>query len=337
MCISFKSDLQTLNPYQFTITYTTMSKARGKSTTKQRDRAAKDKADDETLKKSTALAFQVLSSEVSEELLGMTALEMESKLKSVFNLNPCTELIDGAVLDYYVGATYWSKQQGHTAQQLSGFFSVIFTLLEKIRDEKLTLVETFLAFRKMLVGITADLTADLESGGLEFFNADQAKAITKYLHSSLFQHLKLYDLMFRQSQSMEVLSIDLSVEVPPPAEIPFPPPLDEGIEEEIYKEYLSLPTPNLPQSTDDIKPLIETEEAVTPIEVELPQEVKDIFCKLTPEDVKGLVEEVSQEVLQTLQCGVETKIRQYENTMISRINKIHVVMPEKVNEPTTTD
>ena len=33
--------------------------------------------DDETLKKSTALAFQVLSSEVSEELLGMTALEME--------------------------------------------------------------------------------------------------------------------------------------------------------------------------------------------------------------------------------------------------------------------
>ena len=44
--------------------------------------------------------------------------------------------------------------------------------------------------------------------------------------------------------------LQLSVEVPPPAEIPFPPPLDEGIEEEIYKEYLSLPTPNLPVSSN---------------------------------------------------------------------------------------
>ncbi|XP_035826950.1 ciliary-associated calcium-binding coiled-coil protein 1 isoform X2 [Aplysia californica] len=261
----------------------------------------------------------------------MDALEMESKLQQTFQLNPSTDLKDAAVLDYYVGATYWCKQQGYSAQQLSGFFTVAHSSLEKVKDQPDSLVDTFKEFRKMLVGISAEPGPDVESGGLEFFNADQAKSIADYLHSSLFQHFKLYEFMFHHSQSMEIVGSDLSVEVPLPAETPFPPPLDEGISESTYKEFLTIPTPSL-SSTEEGKTAEEEVKPATPIQVELPPEVEDIFNKLTPEDVRSVVEDVSSELLQSLQAGVEQKMRQYENNMLSRINKIHVVLPEPVGE-----
>lgn len=46
-----------------------------------------------------------------------------------------TDLKDAAILDYYVGATYWAKQQDFSAQQLSGFFSVMHILMNKIKGK----------------------------------------------------------------------------------------------------------------------------------------------------------------------------------------------------------
>lgn len=307
-----------------------MSKARGKSNTKGRDRAAKDKTDELANKKQSVLAFAVLSQEASEELLEMDVLSMESKLQELFSLNPVTELRDAAVLDHYVGATWWGKGQGFDPKQLSGFFTIIHNLMEKIKDESLPLVETFKEFRKMLVGIAAETPDGVESGGCEFFSADQARQITDYLHSSLFQHFKLYEFMFSQQQTEEIISNELTLEVPPPASLPFPPPLDEGITEDIVQEYLAIPTPSLTASSDENKPLEDA--PPPPPEVKLPVEVKDLFCKLQPEDVKSVVNEVAAEVLQTLQTGVEGKIRNYEETMLKRINKMTITLPEKTEE-----
>jgi len=303
-----------------------MSKARGKSTTKQRKGPKQDAANEEAAAKRIALGYAVLSKEDSDDLMGMSALEMESKLQSVFQLKPDTDLKEAAILDYYVGATYWCKQQGYNSLQLSGFFTVIHTLLDKIKENKASLVDAFLEYRKMLVGVSADTGPDVDSGGLEFFSADEAKTISDYLHTTLFQHFKLYEFMFSESQTMEIVSSDLSIEVPVPAETPFPPPLDEGISEETYKEFLSIPTPSASENKED-EPKEEAKPA-SPPPVELPPEAKDLFNKLTPEDVKAIVEDVSREMLQNLQVGVENKMRQYENTMLNRINKISVVLPE---------
>merc|ERR1711963_68176 len=150
-----------------------------------------------------------------------------------------------------------------------------------------------------------------ESGGCEFFSADQARQITDYLHSSLFQHFKLYEFMFSQQQTEEIISNELTLEVPPPASLPFPPP-------------------SLTASSDENKPLEDA--PPPPPEVKLPVEVKDLFCKLQPEDVKSVVNEVAAEVLQTLQTGVEGKIRNYEETMLKRINKMTITLPEKTEE-----
>lgn len=304
-----------------------MSKTRGKSTSKSRGGAAKDKTDDEQTRKGSAMAYMFLNKEDSEELLGLDAGQMESKIQIVFGLNPETDLKDAAILDYYVGATYWCKQQHFTAQQLSGFFSVVHQLLDKMKENQPSLVDSFKDFRKMLVGISSEPGPDVESGGLEFFTTAQATRISEYLHTSLFQHFKLFEFMFSQPQAMEIIGNDeqLSVEVPLAADFPFPPPLDEGITEDTHRDFLSIPTPShSEQASGEKEPL---EKPPTPIEVELPPEVKDIFAKLTPEDVRAVVEDVSAEILQNLQSGVDNKLRQYETNVLQRINKIHISLP----------
>ncbi|GFN75318.1 coiled-coil domain-containing protein 189 [Plakobranchus ocellatus] len=287
--------------------------------------------DDETSKKASALAYQVLSKQDSDELLGMSAVEMESKLLEILQLSPTTCLRDAATLDYFVGATYWAKQKDFNSEQLSGFFTVIHSLLQKIKDEQATMVDLLKDFRKNLIGIGAELSPDIESGGMEFFSVDQATAITDFLQSTLLQHYKLYEFMFTQNQWEEIVGSDLSIEVPMPANTPFPPPLDEGILETTYREYMSLPTPSSSESADGEKG-DEESKAESPT-AQLPPEAADLFVKLTPDDVKNIVEEVSKELLENLQIGVESKIRGTENAFLTRINKIHNVLPE-VKDPT---
>ncbi|KAK3764177.1 hypothetical protein RRG08_044106 [Elysia crispata] len=304
-----------------------MSKPRGKSTTKARDRGPKDKTDEETSRRASVLAFQVLSKEDSEELLGMSAVEMENKLLEILQLNPTTCLRDAATLDYFVGAMYWAKQKEFNIEQLSGFFTVVHGLLNKIKDEQATMVDLLKEFRKNLVGIGAELSPEIESGGMEFFSIEQATAITDFLQSTLLQHYKLYEFMFTQNQTEEIVGSDLSVEVPMPANTPFPPPLDEGILETTYREFMSLPTPSASEAHDGDSGEAETK-AESP-SAELPPEAADLFVKLTPEDVKSIIEDVSKELLENLQVGVENKIRGTENAVLAKINKIHNVLSDR--------
>ncbi|RUS79551.1 hypothetical protein EGW08_012681, partial [Elysia chlorotica] len=280
--------------------------------------------DEESTRKANVMAFQVLSKEDSEELLGMSAVEMEKKLLEILQLNPTTCLRDAATLDYFVGAMYWAKQKAFSTEQLSGFFTVVHGLLYKIKDEQATMVDLLKEFRKNLVGIGVELVPEIESGGMEFFSIEQATAITDFLQSTLLQHYKLYELMFSQNQTEEIVGSDLSVEVPMPASTPFPPPLDEGILETTYKEFLSLPTPSVSETKEGDA----TEEEMKADVAELPPEAADLFVKLTPEDVKSIIEDVSKELLENLQLGVESKIRGTENAVLARINKIHNVLPE---------
>ena len=56
------------------------------------------------------------------------------RLKEIFKLdNNETDLREASILDYYTSAVYWGIQQKFTAQQLSGFFSVIYILLDNIK------------------------------------------------------------------------------------------------------------------------------------------------------------------------------------------------------------
>ena len=59
-----------------------------------------------------------------------------SRLREIFNLeNNEIDLKEAAILDYYTSAVYWGIQQKFTAQQVSGFFSVIHTLLDNVKGK----------------------------------------------------------------------------------------------------------------------------------------------------------------------------------------------------------
>lgn len=291
-----------------------MSRNKGKSNIKSRDGESQNNQTEEINKKVFS-PYEIISEPCCDELLRMTADEMEKKLDSQFTLNPTINLKDAATLDYYVGAAYWAKQQGFTPFQLGAFFTLAYQLLQKIKDEKCTMVELFKELHDQLIGIGGDVS-DQRGHGMEFFTVAQGKAITEYLKLSLFQHYKLYKFMLTKPHLEEIMCTNISVEVPLSSETPFPPPLDEGLMENTYNEYFVIPaTSSETQMYDEMK-------LSPPPEVILPADIEDIFAKLSPEDIKAIIQDMATDVLQKLQIGLETKIRSEENAVLTKINKL---------------
>ncbi|KAK7109131.1 ciliary-associated calcium-binding coiled-coil protein 1-like isoform X2 [Littorina saxatilis] len=301
-----------------------MSKPRGKSNTKGKDRHAKDKRE-EAVSNVGAFAFQVLPQDVSKQLLEMDVDDMQRTLCEFLKFTSSqTDLREAAILDYYTSAVWWAKEQGFTDQQLSGFFTAIHILLENIKEKQMKLVDNLTEFKKMLIGIAAEVSPGVPSGGMEFFDPTQAQAISEYIFRSLFQHYRLYEFLFEQSQDEEIIGTDLVVDVAKAASLPFPPPLDEGIEEDKLEAFVKTPPPSPTQESGQES----TEEgsgekaATHSSEIDLEAEV---FTRLTSQDVKEVVESVAAELLGSLQNEVAFKLREKENAILAKINKIHHV------------
>lgn len=264
----------------------------------------------------SALAFKYLSAEHTNELMPLPVLQIQLRLKEIFKLDSNEiDLREASTLDYYTSAIYWGIQKKFTAQQLSGFFSVIYILLDNIKEKQMNMVDNVNELKKMLVGIGLD---DVKSAGLDFFDLNHAKLITEYVYTTLFQHYSLYSFMFSHTQAEEIIGTDLTVEVAKAADVPFPPPLDEGVTEEMHSLYIATPppTPSPEPEEEQPDPAKELEESVTQA---------DLFSQLTPEDVREVIESVAKEMLGSLQNDVAAKLRDKESIIIQRINKIHKV------------
>ncbi|XP_069140509.1 ciliary-associated calcium-binding coiled-coil protein 1-like isoform X3 [Argopecten irradians] len=275
--------------------------------------------DDETDEKEGSLAYKVLSEDQCKTLLGQDVVEMQSTLCDIFKLhNYPTDLRDAGVLDYYTGACWWGKEQGFTPQQLSGFFTVVHTLLDNVKEQHMAMVDNLKEFKKMLIGIDPEYQ-EIKSAGLDFFNTQQAKALTNYITSCLFQHYKLYELMFTQTQAEEIIGTDLEIETAKPASVPFPPPLDEGVTQETFASYIATPPPTPEPEVE------EEDKGMEELDAKLDT---DIFSELTVEDVREVIESVAKELLNPLQSEIAAKLREKENILIGRINKVHKVADE---------
>ncbi|XP_041368740.1 ciliary-associated calcium-binding coiled-coil protein 1-like isoform X2 [Gigantopelta aegis] len=287
-----------------------MSKPKGKKI-----KGGKNK-ETESDTKEGALAFKVLTNAQTKELEELNVEEMQIKLADIFNLKTySSNLKEAAELDYYTGALWWGAEQGFKGQELSGFFTLIHSLFENVKEKQMSLVDNLRELKKMLMGIGMEGQAT-NYGGLEFFDTQKAKAITDYVYSSFFQHYKLYQFMFSCSQEEEIIGTDLDVEVAQAADVPFPPPLDEGLAEEIYMRYVATPEPEpTPEPLEDLEKKEEIDE----------ETAENILAQLSPQDVKEIIESVAAEMLEPLQTDVAAKLREKENQLIARINKIHRV------------
>lgn len=71
------------------------------------------------------------------KFIAMNILVFIRQIEKLFALKPGLDLKDAAILDYYVGAAFWAKQQGFDSLQLAGFFTVAHQLLYKIKGNRL--------------------------------------------------------------------------------------------------------------------------------------------------------------------------------------------------------
>ncbi|XP_061184976.1 ciliary-associated calcium-binding coiled-coil protein 1-like isoform X3 [Saccostrea echinata] len=285
---------------------------RPRSTRKEK---GKKTGEDEVDDQAESFAYKILSQEQCTELLSLEVTDIQKKLCETFSLsNYRTHLQDAATLDYYTSAIWWGKQQSFTPQQLSGFFTVVHTLFTNVKDQHLHLVDNLKEMQKMLRGIEPEYS-DVKSAGLDFFNLQQAKSISEYMFTSLFQHYKLFEFMFSHTQAEEIIGTDLEIEVAKPAALPFPPPLDEGVEESLFTAYIATPPPSPEPEVDDSAKMSEPP----------PVEDIDAFSELTPQDVIEVVESVTKELMSGLQLDIAAKLREKENNLIQKINKVHRV------------
>lgn len=67
----------------------------------------------------------------------------------------------------------------------------------------------------------------------------------------LFQHYRLYQYVFSHTQAEEIVGLDLTCELVKPADVPYPPPLTEGLPQPVWEKYIKTPPPT-PQPAEGV-------------------------------------------------------------------------------------
>ncbi|KAK3739821.1 hypothetical protein QZH41_009067 [Actinostola sp. cb2023] len=247
-----------------------------------------------------SLAYKVLSEEQTVALKELTPQELEAKLAEILNIDDFhISLPEACVLDYYVAGFWFTKEQNFNTQQSSAFFTVLSILLENIKEKHMTLAENLKAFKGLLAGIGVEHCS--LSGGLECFDVNQAKIITDYLTDGLFQHYNLYSFLFTKEPEEEVITTELKIQIPPMADIPFPPPLDEGMTEEVWREYIMTPPHSpLPDANDEE---MEKDQSTALTEAPEGDPVKDILSTIDPDVIKTVIKKTANNVFGNFKVG----------------------------------
>ncbi|XP_073239742.1 ciliary-associated calcium-binding coiled-coil protein 1-like isoform X2 [Porites lutea] len=297
------------------------SSERKRSASKRDSATTRNKNQSEEEEKES-LAWKVLSEEQTQALKELTARELEVKVGEVLTIESFhNSLPEACVLDYYVAGFWFAKEQNFTLQQISAFFTLLKVMLDNIKEHHSSLIESIQKFKTLLAGIGVENCP--QNGGLECFDVNQAKVITDYFTDSLFQHYRLYQFLFTQEPQEEVVISELAVEVPPLASVPFPPPLDEGMTEDVWREHVMTPpqSPQLMEQKDgDVDSRGEAQSAA--LNLAENQTAEDILASVKPDQVKSIVNKVADEVLGNFKAEVEAKLKERETLLTSKIGKL---------------
>ncbi|XP_015757989.1 PREDICTED: uncharacterized protein C10orf107 homolog isoform X3 [Acropora digitifera] len=279
------------------------------------------KTEEEAEKES--LAWKVLTEEQTQSMKELTVHELEVKLAEVLLIeNYHISLPEACILDYYVAGFWFAKEQNFTLQQISAFFTLLKVMLDNIKEKQFSLVNNIQKFRLLLAGIGVENCS--QNGGLECFDVNQAKLITDYFIDSFFQHYKLYQFLFTQEPQEEVVLSELTVEVPPLATLPFPPPLDEGMTEEMWREHLMTPpqAPEVDKQEEGEMNIHETEAHSGELTNPDSETIDDLLASIEPQQLKSLVNKAADEVLGNFKAEVETRLRERETFLLGKMGKL---------------
>ncbi|XP_030842230.1 ciliary-associated calcium-binding coiled-coil protein 1 isoform X3 [Strongylocentrotus purpuratus] len=287
----------------------------------------KSTKDDEAraMEKEQSLAWKILTNSQVHTLMGLEVEEVEKSLSEMLTVpSYTTDLKEATLLDYYTSAFWWAKEEGFDAQQISGFFTVVSTLMANVKDN-MTAAENLAELRKMMVGVGTNV--DEANGGLDFLTLKQAKLISSFLETTLFQHYSLYHFLHHGEREEQIVCTDLCVETLPPAAMPYPAPLDEGVDEAAYLKHIAPPPQEMKEEEVGDEKIDEkvVEIAGDPQndkEVE-GDETKDVLAGVTVEEVQTVFDKVAKEMFAGLQDEIALKLKEREADIITRINRIH--------------
>ncbi|KAF6018260.1 C10orf107 [Bugula neritina] len=309
------------------LTQSSMKKRSGKSNkTKDKENKAGDETDREN-----PYVFKVIDETQTKNLLEQEVEEVEKSLASILQLeNHSTELLEATQLDYYVSVFWWAKEQQFSVPQTSALFTAANQLLLNIKEKHMHILDNIRELKMMMSGVGAVETET--PGGLDIFDSTQAKKIADYFHTTLLQHYKLYQFVFSHTQAEEIIGLDLTCELVQPADVPYPPPLAEGLPGDVWEKYVKTPPPT-PLPTQESESELqarkeEAEEAKRQARLKQEEEIAQqdlILSKLTPEEIQQVVELVTKDTFKNLNAEMASRLRERENTILSRINKVHKV------------
>lgn len=256
-----------------------------------------------------------LSIKEIESLSKYQVPELEVKLSLLSSIQKFgRNLKCGALLDCFVNVFVFCKESSFSIDHLTWMIKLQGMLLENC-ESGMDLNENM---KHLLTEInhSALPSSSPSNEGLE------TKNILNFLMKSFFQHYYLYRFLFTNEQ--EHLSLHKTVEIERiPSNEPFPPPLEEGILESLYEEYLN------PKKTEEdvtsresrfeesIDKSLENNQKLSPED-----DIKVLLSTMDPNDLKNLIKEIADTKFNTVKAELEGKINERETALTKTFNKL---------------
>ncbi|KAA6378140.1 MAG: hypothetical protein EZS28_026334 [Streblomastix strix] len=179
-----------------------------------------------------SLAFSEITLRQVEELSVILSdkPKAEHYLANLFHLEESELSQDAIILDFYYYNLVFAEECGFTAEKISAFFSIMKeTFFKSLEHSNLTYIDALNKFKQLLIAHSVNRPPQ----SVQIFSFDDVAKITEYAVDSFFAHLKLYQYVFVQKDTLALTTTDVfrPVDVPQPF-----PPMVQALPEDIVLE-----------------------------------------------------------------------------------------------------
>jgi hypothetical protein len=255
------------------------------------------------------LLWKHLSQENLDQLEKINVQQAEKVFAKIFALNDYQiDLLQASLLDFYFTQYWWAREKKFSNEQISLYFSVVYILMDNIREKNMELSENMAQF------------IDIFSNELsKAFSESESQIIVDHLNLTFFQNYRIYQHALKEAREEIIVSKQIQVECPKLVDLPYPAPLSEAMPEKMHKKYvLNLPDDPTPEELAS-RALEDPEHMI--IEEDVVAQIKEKFSGISIEDAKKIIFEVTNELVNDLKAEMKVKIKERENALINEVTK----------------
>ncbi|XP_059892963.1 ciliary-associated calcium-binding coiled-coil protein 1 isoform X1 [Gadus macrocephalus] len=259
------------------------------------------------------LQWEAMSQERISSLLQMTLDEVLGELEVAVGLGQRQSCMrEVALLDYYSSGFWWAKESGFSPAQISFSMAVFQRLLDNIKEDKgVGFVENWMDLANALNG------ALQQGAGVPLLSAEQATALVEHVTNSLFQHYRLYELLFTIPREQALIGIERTIEVICQDAIA---PLEEGMSAD---QDVDLP---LSQEQEEANQEESGGEQQADNSEGRPRELvvdeEEDVGQWSIQEVEEVMSELAKEMMGSLQADFSEKLRIHERSFSAKIGHL---------------